>query len=80
MSAWKPSHPTGCAGTLYQCHRDPPYVVAALLGGAIAFAVFSPVNHIPSWILSTLDVSGLSLFAVSGASKARCSAPTIWRR
>jgi hypothetical protein len=33
--------------------RDERYIVAALLGAAIAFAIFSPVAHIPSWILIT---------------------------
>ena len=50
--------------------RSERYILAALLGAAIAFAVFSPIAHIPSWILITLDAGGLSLFAVSGASKA----------
>jgi uncharacterized membrane protein YeiH len=46
------------------------YIVCALLGGIIAFAVFEPLHEAPAWILIGLDAAGLSLFAVSGASKA----------
>jgi uncharacterized membrane protein YeiH len=46
------------------------YVVAALVGGVIAFIVLDPLSHVPSWLLISLDAAGLSLFAVSGASKA----------
>ena len=46
------------------------YIVAALLGASIAFVIFTPISHVPTWVLITLDAAGLSLFAVSGASKA----------
>lgn len=50
--------------------RDQRYPVAALAGAVVAFVVFAPLARVPSWILITLDAAGLSLFAVSGASKA----------
>ncbi len=50
--------------------RSQWYIVVALLGAAIAFAIFTPISHVPTWVLITLDAAGLSLFAVSGASKA----------
>jgi uncharacterized membrane protein YeiH len=46
------------------------YIVVALLGAAIAFVIFTPISHVPTWVLIMLDAAGLSLFAVSGASKA----------
>ena len=45
------------------------YIFAAVLGAAIAFVVFTPVAQAPTWVLISLDAGGLSLFAVSGASK-----------
>jgi uncharacterized membrane protein YeiH len=45
------------------------YIVTALLGGIIAFVVFLPISEAPPWVLIGLDAAGLSLFAVSGASK-----------
>jgi uncharacterized membrane protein YeiH len=45
------------------------YIVTALLGGIIAFLVFQPIHKAPAWVLIGLDAAGLSLFAVSGASK-----------
>lgn len=35
----------------------------------MAFLVFDPLAHIPTGVLTGLDAAGLSLFAVSGASK-----------
>jgi uncharacterized membrane protein YeiH len=46
------------------------YIVVALLGAAIAFVIFTPISHVATWVLITLDAAGLSLFTVSGASKA----------
>jgi uncharacterized membrane protein YeiH len=46
------------------------YILAATLGALLAFVIFEPIAHAPTWILITLDAAGLSLFAVSGASKA----------
>ena len=45
------------------------YIFAAVLGAAIAFVVFTPIAQAPTWVLISLDAGGLSLFAVSGASK-----------
>jgi uncharacterized membrane protein YeiH len=50
--------------------RDQRYMVTALVGALVAFAIFEPIAKAPSWVLTTLDAGGLSLFAVSGASKA----------
>ena len=49
--------------------RDQRYIFTALIGAAIGFVVFEPVAEVPSGILIALDAAGLSLFAVSGASK-----------
>ena len=45
------------------------YIFAAVLGAAIALVVFTPIAQAPTWVLISLDAGGLSLFAVSGASK-----------
>ena len=50
--------------------RDHRYMVTALLGAVLAFVIFAPISRAPAWVLITLDAGGLSLFAVSGASKA----------
>jgi uncharacterized membrane protein YeiH len=50
--------------------RDQRYIITALTGALVAFAIFAPVSHAPTWLLTTLDAAGISLFAVSGASKA----------
>jgi uncharacterized membrane protein YeiH len=49
--------------------RNQRYTITALLGGVLAFVVFDPIAHIPAGVLTGLDAAGLSLFAVSGASK-----------
>lgn len=49
--------------------RNQRYPLTAFLGGVVAFVVFAPLEHIPSGVLTVLDAAGLSLFAVSGASK-----------
>lgn len=49
--------------------RNHRYPIIAFLGGLVAFLVFDPLNHIPPGVLIGLDAAGLSLFAVSGASK-----------
>jgi uncharacterized membrane protein YeiH len=50
--------------------RDQRYMVTALVGALVAFAIFSPISSAPKWVLIVLDAGGLSLFAVSGATKA----------
>jgi uncharacterized membrane protein YeiH len=50
--------------------RDQRYMITALTGALVAFAIFAPISHVPRWVLITLDAGGLSLFAVSGATKA----------
>jgi uncharacterized membrane protein YeiH len=50
--------------------RDQHYMVTALAGALVAFAIFAPISNVPSWLLTTLDAGGISLFAVSGTSKA----------
>lgn len=50
--------------------RDQRYIVTALAGGLVAFVIFGPISTVPVWVLTVLDAIGLSLFAVSGASKA----------
>ncbi len=50
--------------------RDQRYMIVALLGAFVAFAIFAPISHVPQWLLTTLDAGGLSLFAVSGTTKA----------
>ena len=50
--------------------RDQRYMLTALAGALVAFAIFAPISHAPGWLLTVLDAGGLSLFAVSGAGKA----------
>lgn len=50
--------------------RSPSRIVAAFLGGLIAFALFS-ASAIPASVLTTSDAAALALFAVTGAAKAR---------
>jgi uncharacterized membrane protein YeiH len=50
--------------------RDQRYMAVALTGALVAFAIFAPISSAPNWLLTVLDAGGLSLFAVSGASKA----------
>ncbi len=49
--------------------RNQRYPVTAFLGGVVAFVVFAPLAHVPPGVLTGLDAAGLSLFAVSSASK-----------
>ena len=49
---------------------DRRYMITAVVGALVAFAIFSPLATVPHWVLIVLDAGGLSLFAVSGASKA----------
>ena len=50
--------------------RDQRYMVTALVGALVAFAIFAPISHVPRWLLTALDAGGLALFAVSGTTKA----------
>lgn len=50
--------------------RDQRYMITALVGALVAFAIFVPISRAPHWVLTSLDAGGLSLFAVSGTSKA----------
>jgi uncharacterized membrane protein YeiH len=50
--------------------RDQHYMITALVGALVATAIFAPISHVPRWVLTVLDAGGLSLFAVSGATKA----------
>jgi uncharacterized membrane protein YeiH len=50
--------------------RDQRYLLTALAGALVAFAIFAPISHAPHWLLTVLDAGGLSLFAVSGTAKA----------
>ena len=50
---------------------DVRYPLVAFTGGALAVAVAPSLHHIPEWLLLGLDAAGLSLFAVTGAQKAR---------
>lgn len=49
--------------------RGRAHLFLAFLGGVVAFVIFDPIARIPSGVLVILDAGGLSLFAVSGASK-----------
>jgi uncharacterized membrane protein YeiH len=50
--------------------RDWRYSVVAFAGGAAAFLFYHSVRQVPMPVIIDLDAAGLSLFAVSGASKA----------
>ncbi|MFT3925682.1 MAG: TRIC cation channel family protein [Myxococcales bacterium] len=50
---------------------DVRYPFVAFAGGALALLVAPIMRHIPEWLLLGLDAAGLSLFAVTGAQKAR---------
>ena len=50
--------------------RDQHYMITALIGALVATAIFTSISHVPKWLLTVLDAGGLSLFAVSGATKA----------
>jgi uncharacterized membrane protein YeiH len=50
--------------------RDWRYGVTAFAGGAVAFFLYRFDHYIPPQVLVLLDAGGLSLFAVTGASKA----------
>jgi uncharacterized membrane protein YeiH len=49
--------------------RDRLYIPLALLAGFAVFILYTPVGHIPTWLINGLDAVGLSLFAVSGSQK-----------
>jgi uncharacterized membrane protein YeiH len=57
--------------------KSPSRIVVALLGGLIAFAVFS-ASSIPPAVLTTLDAAALALFAVTGALKAHEHGSNGW--
>jgi uncharacterized membrane protein YeiH len=57
--------------------KSPSRIVAALVGGLIAFAFFR-VNALPAELLTILDAAALALFAVTGAAKAREHGSNGW--
>jgi uncharacterized membrane protein YeiH len=53
-----------------QALRDWRYATIAFGAGALAFLLHSLAQHIPFWLIVTLDAAGLTLFAIAGTEKA----------
>ncbi len=49
--------------------RSPVWLIAAILGGAAAFALRAQLDAIPFWLITTVDAAALALFCAAGALK-----------